>query len=36
VEVLYQLIRHIGLFYRQNRSVIGGVGWAKKALREKL
>jgi hypothetical protein len=36
VEVLYQLIIPIGLFNRQNRSVIGGVGWEKKALREKL
>jgi hypothetical protein len=36
VEILYQLIRPIGLFYRQNRSVIGRMSWVKQALREKL
>jgi hypothetical protein len=35
-EVLYQLVRSIGLLYRQNRSVIGGVGWVKPALSKKL
>jgi hypothetical protein len=36
VEILHQKVRHIGLFYRQNRSVTEGVGWVKQALSEKL
>jgi hypothetical protein len=35
-EILHQLVGPIGLFYRQNRSVIGRVSCVKQALSEKL